>query len=180
MVHLQPSILMRSGGRNMEESRTAPYRVLSTVTPRPSSLYRLLCGDKAALVSARGPREGALLPPGPESSGGPLSGSGLFPRWGERGESGWVRSKASQTLPQTPGGGAILRGEERPVGQGLLCHLLHRQDEAAGRSVCPGPAGQDGAAGGSQQAPPGLTLHPTAHCCLFVPFSLESLAAYVR
>lgn len=50
MVHLQPNFLIRSGGRNMEDRSTPPYSVLSAVTPRPSSLYRLLCGDKTTLV----------------------------------------------------------------------------------------------------------------------------------
>lgn len=61
MVHLQPNFLIRSGGRNMEDRSTPPYSVLSAVTPRPSSLYRLLCGGKTALVrGAGGQRESTL------------------------------------------------------------------------------------------------------------------------
>jgi hypothetical protein len=38
MVHLQPYLLMRMGGRNREDRRTALYSELSVATPRPCSL----------------------------------------------------------------------------------------------------------------------------------------------
>lgn len=48
MVHLQPSFLMRIGGRNMDDKMSAAYRTLREATPRPSSELRLLCRDKSS------------------------------------------------------------------------------------------------------------------------------------